>query len=465
VELWPERRPAFTVFVAPLMPSVATVGRSGTQNDRVDPNADVVVVGAGVIGCSIAYEMARSGYSVAVVDKGPAAGAGSTSSSSAIIRFHYSTLAGVTAAWESVHLWKDWENFLAGGDASGLASLYQPGCLVLDPPGNRTADVLALFEIVGVPYHEMTGAEVAAAFPALDTGRYFPPKSVSDPAFWAESNGNLSAYFTPDAGFIDDPQLATHNLMVAATRHGASFSFGVPVTGVTTANGSVSGVRLGDGSTLFAPVVVNAAGPFSSKLNQLAGVADDFAQISTRALRQEVHVIPAPEDFTLGTKGTIVNDADLGTYFRPQPGGTILVGGVEPDCDPLVWIDDPDSYDPLPTADCFEAQALRCARRVRDLHVPTRPVGLAALYDVTPDWVPVYDRTSLQGFYVAIGTSGNQFKNAPLVGRLMRTVIEAGTAHDRRAARYRCEVTGNEIDLGHYSRLRQLADTTKSVLG
>ena len=51
-----------------------------------------------------------------------------------------------------------------------------------------------------------------------------------------------------------------------------------------------------------------------------------------------------------------------------------------------------------------------------------KPVGLAALYDVTPDWAPIYDRTSLDGFYVAIGTSGNQFKNSPLVGTLMAAV-------------------------------------------
>jgi sarcosine oxidase, subunit beta len=431
----------------------------------MDRNADVVVVGAGVIGCSIAYEMARSGYSVAVVDKGPAAGAGSTSSSSAIIRFHYSTLAGVAAAWESVHLWKDWEHFLGGGDESGLAKLYQPGCLVIDPPGTRTDKVLALFDRVGVPYQEMTAADVAEAFPALEVGRYFPPKAVSDPAFWAESTDSVGAYFTPDAGFVDDPQLATHNLMVAARRHGASFLFRSPVTTVTSSNGAVSGVRLGDGSNVAAPLVVNAAGPYSSQLNRLAGVAGDFAVISTRALRQEVHVVSAPQDFTLETGGTVVNDADLGTYFRPHPGGTILIGGVEPECDPLVWIDDPESYDPLPTVECFEAQTLRCARRVPDLEVPARPSGLAALYDVTPDWVPVYDRTSLDGFYVAIGTSGNQFKNAPLVGRLMRAVIEAGPAHDATPVRYRCEMTGQEIDLGHYSRHRSVADTTHSVLG
>ena len=55
--------------------------------------------------------------------------------------------------------------------------------------------------------------------------------------------------------------------------------------------------------------------------------------------------------------------------------------------------------------------------------LPNRPVGLAGVYDVTDDWIPIYDKTSLAGYYVAIGTSGNQFKNAPVIGSLMHALI------------------------------------------
>ena len=431
--------------------------------------SDVVVVGAGVIGCSIAYELARTGHSVVVVDKGLAAGAGSTSSSSAIVRFHYSTLDGVTAAWEAKHLWERWEDFLGGTDESGLARLHRTGVVVIDPPGlGRKERVLSLFDKVGVPYADLSADDLAARFPALDTGRYWPPRAVDDDRFWSDPSGRVDAYFTPDAGFVDDPQLAAHNLMVAAARHGATFRFRAAVVGVSVSGGRVDGVRLGDGSVLSCGVVVNAAGPFSSRLNDLAGVADEFQTISTRALRQEVHTVPAPRGFGLDDGGTIVNDGDLGTYFRPQPGGTIVIGGLEPDCDALIWVPDADDYDPNPTVAGWEAQTYRTARRLPDLTVPNRPVGLGALYDVTPDWIPVYDRTSLGGFYVAIGTSGNQFKNSPVVGRFLRALIEAcesGHDHDRTPVRYECEVTGNHVDLGHYSRLRPLADTTMNVLG
>lgn len=429
-------------------------------------SADAVVVGAGVIGCSIAYRLARGGKKVIVVDRGPTAGAGSTSSSSAIIRFHYSTLDGVLASWESKHLWEQWEGFLEGGDDAGLARFHQPGVLVIDPPSDtRTALVLGLFDKVGVPYESFTAEELAAAFPGLDTGRYWPPKAVGDPDFWTGPNGEVCAYFTPDGGFVDDPQLAAHNLMTAAVRKGATFRFRTGVARILSSGGRVSGVGLAGGETISAPVVVNAAGPFSSRLNEMAGVIDEFSTISTRPLRQEVHVVEAPEDFRLGGGGTVVNDGDLGTYFRPHPGDTITIGGLEPECDPLVWVDDPDHYDPHPTVETWEAQVLRTARRLQGVRIPSRPTGLAALYDVTPDWVAVYDRTGLDGFFVAIGTSGNQFKNAPLVGRFMEALIEAGASHDSKPVSYRCEVTGQVIDLGHYSRLRTPARTTMSVLG
>ena len=75
------------------------------RTPRLQRMPDVVVVGAGVLGASIALEMQRSGRSVTVVDKGVAVGGGSTGSSSAVVRYNFSTLAGVISAWESAHRW------------------------------------------------------------------------------------------------------------------------------------------------------------------------------------------------------------------------------------------------------------------------------------------------------------------------------------------------------------------------
>ena len=80
---------------------------------------------------------------------------------------------------------------------------------------------------------------------------------------------------------------------------------------------------------------------------------------------------------------------------------------------------------------------MRAARRVPEFGVPHRPVGLAALYDVADDWVPIYDKSDLPGFFMACGTSGNQFKNAPLAGQFMAAIIDAEAAgrRPRRGAR------------------------------
>ena len=432
-----------------------------------EPAPDAVVIGAGVMGCAIALELARHGLRTLNVDAGPAAGAGSTSSSSACIRFHYSTWDAVLLAWEAHALWVDWRRHLGVADDAGTARFLRTGALVLDAPGSNRDIVLPLLGAAGIAYEEWDADTVAARLPGLDTGRYFPPRPVTDERFWTPATGRLGGYFTPDAGFVDDPQLAAHNLMVAAEANGSRFRFRSKVVEVGRDGDRVAGVRLDDGTMVRAPIVVNAAGPYSSGVNALAGVTADM-RIGTRPLRQEVHVVEAPPAFRLGSTGTFVTDGDLGTYFRVHLGDTILVGGMEPECDPLVFVDDPDDYVARPTVEVFEAQALRLSRRVPDVAVPPRPVGLAALYDVTDDWVPIYDRSSLDGFYLACGTSGNQFKNAPMVGRLMAaliTAVEAGHDHDDGPVTVPCERGPHSINLGHFSRRRHPAATSGSVMG
>jgi sarcosine oxidase, subunit beta len=90
------------------------------------------------------------------------------------------------------------------------------------------------------------------------------------------------------------------------------------------------------------------------------------------------------------------------------------------------------------------------------------------VYDVADDWTPIYDRTDRQGFYVAIGTSGNQFKNAPVVGRVLATLIDAvesGHDHDAEPVRLRLPRTGLEVDLGTFSRRRRVGSGPTNVLG
>lgn len=425
---------------------------------------DAVVIGAGVIGSSVALELARDGHRVCVVDRGPSAGSGSTSASSAVVRFNYSTWTGVVSAWESRHAWEDWAGHLGAPAGEDLSRFVRTGGLCLESPGQDRGKVLALFDRAGIPYEEWDAATLRQRLPQVDPGRHFPPKPVDDDAFWAEPDGDLTAYWTPDSGYVDDPQLAAQNLAAAAARAGATFRFHSAVTAVERSGDRVSGVVLRDGTAVRAPVVVNVAGPHSSRINELAGVLGDFS-VSTRPMRQEVHHVPAPA----GYDGALVADLDLGTYFRGTPGGALLIGGTEPECDPLQWLEDADAFDPNPTQALYRAQVYRAARRLPELTVPEGARGIAGVYDVSDDWIPVYDRTALPGFYVAIGTSGNQFKNAPVAGRFLAELVaacESGHDHDSDPVQVKLERTGFVADLGHYSRKRPInRDSSFSVMG
>ncbi|HEY1643181.1 MAG TPA: FAD-dependent oxidoreductase [Streptosporangiaceae bacterium] len=420
--------------------------------------ADAVVIGAGVIGASTAYELAKTGRRVLVVDKLAGPGHGSTSASSAIVRFNYSTRDGVAAAWEASQHWAGWAEHLGGPPAADpLARLRRTGLIMLDVPAAPRDRVLAMYDEVGVPYETWDAAELAARVPGIDTGRYWPPKRLDDEAFWAEADGQLGAFFNPDAGFIDDPQLAAVNLADAARRLGVNFAFRRAVTGIRQAGGRVTGLELAGGQRVHAGVVVNVAGPWSSAVNRLAGADADFT-ISVRPMRQEVHQVPAPPGYNSGGRlGPAVADLDLGIYVRGTPGDGMLIGGTEPECDPLQWLDEPEQSDPRPTTSVYEAQVTRAARRFPGLKIPGTPRGITGVYDVASDWTPVYDRTCLDGFYVAMGTSGNQFKNAPLAGQFMAaiiTAVEDGRDHDADPVHYTGQHTGLAINLATFSRKR-----------
>ena len=416
--------------------------------------ADVVVVGAGVLGCSIALELARDGRTVLVVDRNRAPGQGSTSASSAIVRFNYSTWDGVATAWEAQHGWVDWAEHLGGVDPDGMARFRRTGLAMLDVDLAPRARVTPMFDRAQIPYEHWDAARLEERLPWLQAGRHWPPRRLDDPAFWKDPTTRLGALWTPDAGYVDDPSLAAVNLAHAAQREGATFVLGRQVVEVL-GDSETAGVRLDDGTTLSAPIVVNVAGPWSAALNRLAGVGADWT-VSLRPLRQEVHQVPfAPTD----TEVPVVADLDVGTYFRSTPGGALLLGGTEPECDPLEWLDDPDAANPHPTSEGFSRHVTRVARRLPGLGVPPRPLGIAGVYDVTEDWAPVYDRTERDGFFVAVGTSGNQFKNAPVVGLFLAALLRGETtvtgAH-----------TGLTIDLRAYRRDRpRNPDSTGTVMG
>jgi sarcosine oxidase, subunit beta len=426
--------------------------------------AKAIVVGAGVIGCSIAFEMAAKGYEVIAVDKAQGPGQGSTSASSAVVRFNYSTFDAVALAWESFHCWKNWPEHL-GKKQERYSKMIDVGVVMLDAPvisGEKTSQ---LFDAVGIPYEVWNSTDLSKNVTGIDAGKYWPPKKLDDDAFWEDAKEPLGAIFTPNGGYIDDPLLATENLAQAALSSGVTFRFKSKVTKILREGNKVTGVELDGSEKILADIVINAGGPWSNRINELAGVGKDFT-ISVRPMRQEVHQINTPMNLL---PGPIVGDLDLGTYMRSTPTGSTLIGGTEPECDRLDWVDDVEAVNLNRTKELFEAQVTRAARRFPALKIPNSPSGIAGIYDVAADWTPIYDRTELDGFFVAIGTSGNQFKNAPMVGKLMTALIDAvrtGRDHDVEPLTVKAERTGNEINLGAFSRKRLFnADNTGTVMG
>jgi sarcosine oxidase subunit beta len=428
---------------------------------------DAIIIGAGIIGACTAYELAKRGQKTLNVEKLPAAGYGSTGSSCAIIRTHYSTLDGSALAYEGCFYWDDWAGYLGVPDERGLAKFHKTGCLVMKTAGNGyLTSVCAQQDALGIRWEDWGPHRIEGRVPFYDLHAFGPPKRPDDPAFGEPGDERLGAVFFPCAGYIGDPQLATHNVQRAAEARGAAFRFNAEVAAIRRADGRTAGVSLKSGEPIDAPVVVNVAGPHSYKINRMAGVEDGMT-IRTRALKQEVAHVPFAEGFDFERSGLVTSDSDIGCYCRPEVGNHLLIGSEDPPCDVREWVD-PDDYD-RNFSDQWQVQVQRVAQRIPGLPVTAPVRGVVDLYDVTDDWIPIYDKSDLPGFYMAVGTSGNQFKNAPVAGAMMAELItacEAGRDHDRDPLHFRLPRAGRTISIGFFSRRRRVnPESSFSVLG
>jgi len=421
-------------------------------------NPDVIIIGAGIIGCATAFELSKAGYKTLNIDKLGDAGMGSTSNSCSLIRMSYSTRGGILMAQECFSYWKDWADYLGVEDERGMAKLINEGTVSTLSQQSIYPRMLRIFKELGIEHEIWEGDEIRTRLPHISQGSYYPPTRMDDERFWADADESIDrVLFIRDGGYINDPQLSTHNLKVAAQAHGGEFLFNHAVTAVRRANGRVAGVTLDDGTEIGAPIVVNIAGPHSRIINQMADVEGDM-NINTRPLRHEVHFVPNPNP-EIAEIGSHWSDVDVGVYYRPEAGDALLVGSKDPECDPKDWIDHPDHFNRFVTDSQWKHQVYRLARRLPELKIPSQPRGIVDLYDVTDDWIPIYDKSNLPGYYMAIGTSGNQFKNAGPVGHLMYQLINAvenGHDQDRDPLKYEAVYNKFEVDTGFYSRLRQI---------
>ena len=427
----------------------------------MNKKADAIIIGSGVIGSSVAFELAKRGYKTLNIDKLPTSGYGSTSNSCAIVRAHYSTWDGVAMAYEGFFYWDDWENYLGVEDERGMIKYMKTGSIMFKLQGeDHSKKSLKFFEEIGVEHEIWDLEKLKERMPIYSHDQFDGTTRPDDDEHFFDKTGKKieGAIFTPGSGYVSDPQLSSHNLQVAAEANGGEFLFNNEIKEIRQEDGKVLGVTLKTGEQIDAPIVVNVAGPHSFVINRMAGVEEEM-NIKTKALRHEVHHVPSPEGFDFEKDGFHTSDGDNYIYFRPETGNTILIGSEDPLCDPKEWIEDPDNYNNQVTESQWRAQVYRCARRIPDLKIPSRTSGVVDLYDVSDDWIPIYDKSALRGFYMAIGSSGNQFKNAPVAGHCMAELIDAcekGHDHDANPLKVKTVYTGLELNMGFYSRNREI---------
>jgi sarcosine oxidase subunit beta len=441
-----------------------------TRENSMHPSYDCIIIGAGISGAAIAYELSKKGYQTLNVDQLASAGHGSTSNTCAIIRTHYSTLEGTAIAFDSWFDWKNWPDYIQVADEKGYARFNQTGLINIYHQREVPDRHMKFHDTLGIPYEIWSREKLLRRMPHFVDDSFYPPRRPEDPRFHERPQRKIddTIVYYPNDGYINDPVLSVHNIQRAAESEGATFLFHKKVVSIRSDDNGVIGVTLKDGSRIDAPVLVNAAGPHSAGINQMAGITRKM-NIKTRPLRHEVHFVPSPKTFSYETDGLVVGDGDLGGYHRPETGNQVLVGSEDPACDPKDWVDDPDHFNREVTLAQYQAQTYRLAKRIPALQIPNSPRGIADLYDVTDDWIPIYDRSDLKGFYLAIGTSGNQYKNGPAIGRLMAELIHAsenGHDHDADPLQVPLIHVDLTLNMGIFSRNREIIQGSSfSVLG
>lgn len=358
-------------------------------------NFDVIVIGAGIMGCSTAFQLARRGLRVAVLEKGQI-GDGSTGRSSAIIRQHYSNELTARMALYSLRVF---QNFAE--EVGGECGFHPCGFLALAGGKDRAgleANV-ALQRRVGVQTEVLSAQEVVALVPGFAT------------------DDLVGAAYEPESGYAD-PYLTVHAYANAARRHGARFFLHTQVTGIRFAEGGVVGVDTPQGA-FDAPRVVNCGGPWGARVAKLAGV-----DAPINSCRVQVAFFRRPPGYE--AEHPVVADFVRASYFRPETGRLTLAGLIDPaEGDAVV---DPDNFKESVDREFVLDVGELLVGRYPALEESQSTGGYAALYAITPDWHPLVDEAPAgSGFFLCAGFSGHGFKLGPAVG-LMTADLISGVA-------------------------------------
>jgi sarcosine oxidase subunit beta len=358
----------------------------------ISSNPDVIVVGAGVVGCSLAFHLARSRARVIVVDKGGIC-AGMSARSGALIRMHYTFAPEVELAWKSLSFFSNWRE-VVGGDCGFVRTGF--ALVAGDDNGARVRRNVAMMKNLGVDVELCDGAEMRKIDPSVN---------IDDVA--------LAAY-EAQSGYAD-PVAATKSLAEAAERRGAVFVLNSPVDQIMVEDGRALGFRTANGQTFSAGAVCIAAGPWTDGLLAPLGV-----RIGIKAERAQIAFFRRAAT----TRHLAYIDCIAGSYLRPHDSDLTLAGLGEwrPESDA-----DPDDFRETNDAEFIAEVRRRLAHRVPAMNHASWERGHAGIYDVSPDSRAVLGRVpGIDGLFVATGFSGTGFKTAPAVGAAMAELILNG---------------------------------------
>jgi sarcosine oxidase subunit beta len=346
----------------------------------MEQTADVVVIGAGVMGASTAFQLVQRGVQrVVVLEKGSIA-SGSSGKSSALVRMHYTFLPEARLALASLRWFAEWQDRVGGNcgfTKTGFVRLVTPDKVHL------LQQNVARLQGIGINTRLISGADLRELDAATDT---------QDIAV---------AAYEPDSGYADG--YATANaFMAAARRGGATLHQGVTVTGFQVQGGKICGVHTSAGD-IAAPRVISTAGPWSGPLLRRIGV--DLPLVPSR---HQIMILERPPE--LPASQTYITPGSL--YFRPDAAGLTLVG-YGPGQDHV----DPDAYRDAVDDDVQQEGAARLAQRIPAMEQARMRRGYAGCYTMTPDGKLIIDQApGIEGLFIGAGFSGTGFKISPAVG-------------------------------------------------
>lgn len=353
--------------------------------------ADIVIVGAGTVGCSIAYHLVeRQGGKVVVLERNTI-GAGTTAKGNGGIRLQFSTAVNIQLSLEAVTFFEEFsERFGVDPDYQQRGYLF----LAQDEELLEAYRLNVTFQRqYNVPAYEVNLAEISELAPYLN---------VDDV---------LGGTYCPKDGRAN-PQKVVGVFVDEARRLGAEIREGVNVTGLLRSGDRVTGVQTSTGE-IESPVVVNACGPWAAELSEMAGVDEPVVPHRRQQFVTESTPIPNSTPFIIDGDRSF-SFHSLGDHFR--------VGMSRPG-DDTNWDDQPE-WEMLPL---IHQRLAHRAPTLADLRIVD---AYAGLYEMSPDLHGIVGwATGAPGLMLCNGFSGHGFMHSPIIGRLVAEVILDGSAN------------------------------------